>query len=208
MITLFDLSSNNDPKNFRQMLGGGKTAGGWIKVGGGGETSPHSIYLHSNFHNWAERIRHAGGRAGGYWFAVPLVGNAHDQARQFVRSLGKIERRDLRPVLDFEKNLYGLSQRELEAWAHLFCQEVKRLTGVGPLYYSYASYLHARIPIGYGLWLADYAHATPAAPAPWRHYVAHQYTSRAHLPGHDGFIDLSRAKRLRPLLAHPIKGLL
>lgn len=208
MYELFDLSSNNEPHNFRQMIGGGHTVGGWVKVGGGGETAPGSLYIHHDFPNWASRIRAAGGRVGGYWFAVPTRHDAERQADQFAHFLGKIQRRDLRPVLDFEKNLYGLSGGELETWAHRFSQRFKKVTGVGVLYYSYASYTRMEVPVGYGLWLADYTHANPPAPAPWKRWVAHQYTDKGRLPGHVGDIDLSRAPRLRPLLAHPIKGLI
>lgn len=208
-MTLIDLSSNNSPKNFRQVKAAG-VIGGWVKVGGGGETHAESLYLHSNFHPWADRMRAAGLRVGGYWFAVPTTMDAKRQAAEFAKALGKIERRDLRPVLDYEKNLYRLSQSQLEAWAHAFCQEVKRLTGVGPLYYSYASYLRPAKPIGYGYWLANYSDSNPAAPAPWKSLVAHQYTSRGHVNGINGFVDLSRrkSKTIRPLLAHPVLGLL
>lgn len=207
-MTLIDLSSNNSPQNFRQIKESG-VIGGWIKVGGGGETHRGSLYIHDNFHPWAKRMRSAGMRVGGYWFAVPILGDASRQAAQFAQALGKIERRDFRPVLDFEKNLYGLNQAQLEAWAHQFSQEVKRLTGVGPLYYSYASYLHALKPIGYGYWLANYSDSNPAAPAPWKHIVAHQYTSKGRIDGIYGPVDLSRrkSKTIRPLLAHPVLGL-
>ena len=207
MYQFIDLSSNNSIDSFRKV---GRTSieGAWIKVGGGGETAPHSVYTHRNFHSWGKQLRNVGVRVGGYWFAVPMLDDAKKQAQEFAERLGAIERRDLRPVLDFERNTYGLSNSALETWAHTFSQETKRLTGIGPLYYSYASYLHASVPVGYGLWLADYTNPNPPAPAPWKHYVAHQYTSRGQVSGINNNVDLSRAPKLRPLLAHPIRGLL
>ena len=208
MRVFIDLSSNNDPRNFTQVKRDG-VVGGWVKVGGGGETHAGSLYLHGNFHPWASRMRSAGLRVGGYWFAVPSLNDARIQARQFAKALGRIERRDLRPVLDFEKNLYGLSQSQLEAWAHTFCQEVKLATGVGPLYYSYASFLYPDRPIGYGYWIANYDDPNPAAPRPWKKLVAHQYPSRGSVAGINGAVDLTRrkSKTIRPLLAHPVTGL-
>lgn len=205
-MRFIDLSSNNDPQNFRSVKADA-IVGGWVKVGGGNETRAGSLYVHRNFPNWAKRMRAAGLRVGGYWFAVPLRGDAKLQAKEFAGHLGEIKRRDLRPVLDFERNDFGLSNAERDAWAHEFSQEFKRITGLFPLYYSYASFTRFQVPVGAGLWLADYSQDNPPAPAPWKKYVAHQYTSRGRVTGINGFVDLSRAKRLRPLLAHPITGL-
>lgn len=205
-MRFIDLSSNNSPQDFRRIKADG-IKGGWIKVGGGNETRRGSLYVHRNFPNWARRMRAAGMRVGGYWFAVPLPGDAKLQAREFAGHLGKIERRDLRPALDFERNDFGLSNAERDAWAHEFSREFQRITGIFPLYYSFASFTRFTVPVGAGLWLANFSEANPPAPAPWKKYVAHQYTSRGRVNGINGFVDLSRAPRLRPLLAHPIIGL-
>jgi hypothetical protein len=74
------------------------------------------------------------------------------------------------------------------------------------------AYIGPARPIGAGLWLASYARNDgtdhgAAVPPPWRSYVAHQFSSNCLVSGCGGRVDLSHARRLRPLLAHGLRGL-
>lgn len=208
-MQLVDLSNNNAAEPDWHALA--QHAGGvWLKVSEG------ATFTDQTFARRARAARAAGLRIGGYHFARPSRDSAQAQADHFVSVLGAIGRRDLRPVLDLEANDAGLLPSELVAWARGFVQAVRAQTGVGALVYGSSSFLaglDAFRPIGYGLWLADYGpddgreHAY-SVPRPWKRIVAHQYTSKGAIGGVAGRVDLSSAARLRPLLAHPVAGLL
>lgn len=201
-IALIDLSNNNETPDFRQVAGAG-VAGCWMKVTEG------DAFTDPTYATRAVAARQAGLRVGGYHFAQPYR-PADAQARWFAEHLGPIGPHDLRPVLDLELD-GGLSPAQLVAWARAFNRALVELVHVGPILYTYTAFareLHATTPIGYGLWLADYGpddgrEHTASPPAPWRHLVAHQYTSRGTVPGVVGSVDRTSANSLRPLLAHP-----
>lgn len=158
----------------------------------------------------------AGLRVGAYHFAHPELHPPDVEAKHFVSQVGKLAVRDLRPVLDLEvqKAIDKLGKDEVVAWARAWNRVVKNKLGVWPLFYSYSAYiaeLGATVPIGGGLWLANYAQNDGiehpyAVPAPWHTAAAHQFTSKAHVPGITGGVDLSSARSLVPLLAHPFLG--
>lgn len=211
-MQLVDLSNNNpDPLDFHAIRRSG-FAGVWLKVAEG------LSFTDPTFERRAREARAAGLRAGGYYFARPVVGSAHAAAAYFVERLGKIERRDLRPFLDLEKNDEHMTPHELYSWARSFLRYVHVLTGVRAATYSGAWFLEPlhwteNLGTGAGLLVADYGpndgrdHGTKA-PAPWRRYLAHQYTSRGHVPGVPGDVDLWRVRSRRGVLAHPIRGAL
>jgi len=151
-------------------------------------------------------------RVGAYAYVEPGKASPEAQAARFVQVVGKLRRRELRPVQDLESG----GTAGVEAFARAFSRAVTIALGCTPLLYSYPDFLAelklAR-PIGGGLWLASYGRNDGAdhgadVPKPWRGWVAHQYTSRGHASGIAGEVDLSHAPRLRPLLAHPLTGLL
>jgi lysozyme len=161
--------------------------------------------------------REAGLRVGFYHFARPDHNTAVEEAINFIREVKRfgIQRRDLRPALDLE---VGTPQNSYVQWSRVWNHTVKEAIGVGPLFYSYPSYikgLHAVQPIGYGLWIASYANNDGSRhpviiPNPWKKYAAHQYTSRGHIRGNIGNLDMSYVPPLSKLrvLAHPVKGLI
>jgi len=208
MYRLLDLSNNNTVRSFPAIRKAG-VAGVWLKVTEG------ATFTDPDWRSYSKRGRAAGLRVGGYHFAYPTGGDAVEEARYFASKLGKIQRTDLRPVLDFEINPRRMKGSALVAWARAFSQELRRKTGVLPLFYSYPYFieaLKASAPIGAGLWLAAYGpnDGRPhpfSVPRPWRRAVAHQFTSNARVPGVFGRVDVSEARRIRPLLAHPLKGL-
>lgn len=162
----------------------------------------------------------AGLRVGAYHYARP---DSHPfdpegEARNFAKVIGAPGWRDLRPVLDFETASRQLTPAQHASWARAFNQELKARIGVLPVFYSYSAFITKYLagldrPIGAALWLANYGPNNgvdfPApVPAPWKKIHAHQYTSNGVVKGIPTRVDLSSAKSLRPLLAHPVLGLL
>jgi len=203
MIQLADLSHWNAEPNWTAMRLHG-IVGVWLQVS-------HDLNgIDPTWPDRSRRARAAGLRVGGYHFADPHA-SATAQAALFAHQLGPVQRRDLRPFLDLETTA---AIAAIPTFCTAFLHTVHSMTGVGGDFYSYRAYIQeARMPatVGYGLLLADYGvndgqphHAD--APVPWRHVAAHQYTSRGHVGGY-GPVDLWQARSLRPLLAHPIRGL-
>lgn len=208
MYRVLDLSNNNDVSSWGAIKRAGIT-GVWLKVTEG------ATFTDPDWLAYSRHARHVGLRVGGYHFAYPTGGDAVQEARYFASKLGKVGRRDLRPVLDFETNAEHMSGKALTAWARAFSKTCWNLTGTLPIFYSYPYFiqaLEARAPIGAGLWLAAYGpnDGRPhpfSVPRPWRKAVAHQFTSNAHIPGVNGRCDVSEVPKLRPILAHPRIGL-
>lgn len=212
-MLIVDLSNNNDLSvDWPRVRAAGIDAA-WLKVTEG-RTFRDPAYV-----RYRDGARAAGLRVGGYHYARPDLNPSIDaalvEARNFAAHLGPIGRRDLRPVLDLEEPVSFPSER-LVAWVRAWNAETRRLTGTGPVLYTYPAYvtgeLRATVPLGYGLWLAAWGrndgHEYPyVVPRPWKRAVAHQFTSRARIGGIDGRVDLSSARRIRPLLAHPTLGL-
>ena len=201
-MLIADLSSNQGSVDFARLKKAG-VAGVWMKVTEGATWEDP---------DWAPRARaarKAGLRVGGYHFARPDHNSATVEAHHFVEKLGVVGRRDLKPILDFE------TEPGIESWARTFNHVVRDLTGLIPGFYSYPAFIQQMrplAPIGNGLWLAAYGRNDGTdhpfdVPEPWRKVIAHQFSSKCHLPGVDGPVDLSHAPRLRGVLAHPILGL-
>jgi len=220
-IVLLDVSSyQSDLLDWRRVKAAG-VSGVFVKATEG------AGYVNPFMRRQATGARAAGLRVGFYHFARPdrsgkssmSADDARVEAGHFAATThGHHTRRDLRPVLDFEawSPRASLSPSQLVTWAREWNAAVRRLLGVGPIFYSYPAFI-ARLapstPIGYGLWLASYstndgAEHPYAVPKPWRRTVAHQFTSNGRVPGVPGRVDVSHAPSLRPLLAHPVTGLL
>lgn len=211
-MLLVDLSNNNAEPDWHALKTRSGIAGMWHKAGEG------ATFHDPKFARRRACARSAGIRFGAYWFARPDV-HPHDpwvEAQAFCRTVGQVNRTDLRPVLDYER----VSGRGTdEWWIRTFNKAVRARLGVGPLFYSNPDTIRrinwAGAPGGapsYGLWLASYGvndgvhRGGTIAPPPWRKLVAHQYSDRGRVPGCVGFVDVSFAPRLRPLLAHPFVG--
>lgn len=162
----------------------------------------------------AAGARAAGLRVGFYHYAfAQTAADAATESANFVRVVRPLTTRaDLRPVLDFETWPAHLTAAQMAEWARDWNHRVRDALSAGPLFYSYPAFMQRLglvTPIGYGLWLAAYdrndgSEHPYTVPPPWRKAVAHQFTSRAKVPGVTGLADLSAARSLRPLLAHPL----
>lgn len=208
-MLLIDLSNNNTVRDLTAIKRYG-VVGAWLKVSDG------LSFIDGTYKYRSILLQKLGIRTGGYHFARCSSFNAEVEAHSFVSALGEVGRRDLRPVLDLEVISPAFNPVLLGNWSRTFCQYVLSHTGVCPIVYSYASFLQAMKlpkPIGCGLWLASYGandgkEHPYGLPRPWTSAVAHQFTSNGKLLGIDGTVDLTYAPKLRPLLAHPIVGLL
>jgi GH25 family lysozyme M1 (1,4-beta-N-acetylmuramidase) len=155
----------------------------------------------------------AGARANGllvgaYHFSRPDAspGDARREARFFV-SVADPQPGDLLPVLDMETKK-GLDQEGVTRWARVWVAEVRELTGVTPLVYT-SPYgwltrtgdTRALARDGAPLWVAHWGVTSPTVPAGnWdgHGWVVWQHTSKGHVRGIDGNVDLDRlaGKRL------------
>jgi GH25 family lysozyme M1 (1,4-beta-N-acetylmuramidase) len=211
-ILLVDLSNNNpSPIDFGAMRKAG-CYGVLLKVSEG------KTFVDETFKHRAEAARMVGLHVGGYHFARPS-GDPAAQATLFCSHLGRVQRRDLHPALDLEVNDDHLHPAELFAWAHKFGEHVHSLAGVRVLWYTYPAFLaeqhwQHQLGSGAGLWIASYGpndgrdHGVPAGSiAPWRRFVAHQFTSVGRIAGVKGNVDLSHARARRLVLAHGVRGL-
>jgi GH25 family lysozyme M1 (1,4-beta-N-acetylmuramidase) len=209
-LLVCDLSNNNpSPIDFGQVRRHG-VYGCWLKVSEG------LNFVDPDWHQRAKAARTAGLHVGGYHFARPGSGTASAQAEFFVSHLVPVERRDLHPVLDLEVD-GSLSNAALHTWARTFLEHVNQRIKVKAVTYSSPGFILPRawdhtFGTGAGLWLADYGPddgtdhgCTP--PKPWRQIVAHQYTSKGHLLGVSGNVDLSHARARRRILAHGLRGI-
>lgn len=211
MGLLIDLSSNNGAVDMKRVAAAG-IDGAFVKA------TEALTYRNPYFTRQRADCAAVGMRFGAYHFARPDRNpfGAEDEAEHFCDVVGRLDRRDLKPVLDLEVRGNAISDRQLEAWARAFNGVVRRRLGVYPLFYSYPAFITDMgpdRPIGNGLWLASFGRNDGiehpyTVPAPWKRAVAHQFTSRAHVAGVQGEVDLSSYSRLTGLLARPIAGLL
>ncbi len=205
---LLDLSNNNVVTDLGAIKRAG-FAGVWHKVSEG------ESFKDGDWQARSVKLRKVGARVGGYHFAQPGHGDARRVAQFFATLLGKIQRRDLAPVLDFELNPQHLPPAELLAWARAFNQAFHGITGAWPLFYSFPTFianLGATKVIGRGLWLASFGRNDGVehsfvVPRPFKKALAHQFTSEGRVAGVSGRVDLSSAPRIVPLLAHGWRGL-
>ena len=141
--------------------------------------------------------------AGAYHFARPDLNDPHQEADHFAAVIGQLHPFEMVPALDMEVHGHVGASDPVD-WARTFNHRFYGHLGVWPLFYSYSAFIAgmaAKEPIGGGLWLAstgrndgkDYPAATPA---PWRKTRLHQFTSRGHIAGVQGFVDLSHTSSL------------
>ena len=206
-MLILDLSNNNQEPDWTRLKAQGIGAV-YLKATEG------LTFVDKTFAERRNAAARNGLRVGAYHFARPDSSDPELQARAFVKAVGKIGVNDLRPALDFETQSKSYSATQQVMWARHFNREVKRLMGVLPIFYSYGAFitdLRPDAPIGAGLWLAAYSRNDGTehpfvVPKPWRGAVAHQFSSQCRVAGCGGLVDLSSAKSLTPLLAHPVRA--
>lgn len=175
----------------------------WDAVAGAGyafaftKATEATDYTNPTFRrNWAE-IRRAGMIRGCYHYARLERGNsATDEADYFyaaVLGAGGLQAGDLL-ALDLEP---GVTVHAAGAWCMSWLERIERLAGFKPLVYTGPWVIAQQGLAGtpelgeYGLWLASYQAAMPAAPAPWQFVAFWQYSATGKVPGIVGNVDLN-----------------
>lgn len=112
---------------------------------------------------------------GFYHYGRPENGNTPEQeARHFCNTVKKYIGRSVL-ILDYEGEAHKCGAK----WAVRWIREVKRLTGVLPMFYTSESYLRLYEPVvktGAGLWVAKYSLSTPKI-SPWEIVALWQFRS-------------------------------
>lgn len=189
---MLDLSNNNgDPAriDFRAAYEQGGQRRVYLKCTEG------TGFVDGRYLALREKARLVGLEVGAYAFLHPLAATPRAAAAFFLEHMQGTG--PLRPALDCE---FGIPSPAVGHWITQVASLVAAETRAAPLIYGSSGYLHAcsfRIAPG-SLWLAAYGRNDgreyPAAPPPpWgsSSYAAHQFTSRAHVIGIDGYCDLS-----------------
>jgi lysozyme len=169
----------------------------WIKAGEGDWPDPQ-------FMRNVNLAKAAGLKVGAYHFLRPKPGRTGGQEAAFfidrlkAAGLGK---GDLLPAADVEATKLDPAATRQYAWD--FIRAMDR-GGHRAVLYTYPSFLGGDWKgdawITVPLWLADYD-SPLNIPTPWKHVVAHQYTSEGSVPGIRGNVDLNRTDDLKGLIA-------
>ncbi len=138
----------------------------------------------------------SGMKCGAYHFAHAYGVAPLDEAKAFLAVVAR-KQLELAPCLDLE---YKAGHPALATWAASWFGHVEGKLRVRGLLYSYASYLeacHFAPAQARPLWLAAYGRDDGRehsfhVPHPWQRLAAHQFSSRGHVPGIRGPVDLSR----------------
>jgi lysozyme len=142
---------------------------------------------------------------GAYHFFHPLTSDPVIQAREFLKTVGKLEPGDLPPVLDIEKT-DGADSKTIISKMKLWLAEVEKAiaqqTGkkLKPIIYTYPNFWIDTLGnpsefADYPLWIAHYGVEVPLMPSTWgeKNWMIHQYKDDADdVPGVSGQADLNR----------------
>jgi lysozyme len=160
-----------------------------------------------NFNRRAAKA--AGLTVGAYHYARPDNNTPEAEARHFLRVAGP-KRGELLPVLDWE------TAPPTGAWALGFLRAVERAIGAPPILYTFPDFLRRtgsfqalkRFPLWYARYGPNDGQVHSATPPPAFRFAVHQFTSRGHVPGVGGKVDLNLLKldSLRPLVFEPAGG--
>lgn len=211
-MLLADLSNVNriTAGGFAVMRAAG-VAGVWLKETEGLTYDDSQARLREQLAEYADL------HVGAYHYARPDHNSPADEANHFLRRYTPAhnDSRALRVALDLEETAAAPLGRRLIEWARDWNRRVHAELGHWPLFYSNPGYITFAMgmrasdpPVGGGLWLSlfgrnDGREHPYTIPPPWSHLLAHQFTSRGRLPGVAGDVDLTFARALAPLLAHP-----
>jgi lysozyme len=181
-----DLSNNNGQVNFDELKKYGVFAVCLKATQGVEFTDP-------TFHDRAKRAKKAGLVVLSYHFAG--FNDPVEEANHYANVIHPA-RLNGRPMLDVEIPSGTIN---VEVWCRDFNRHLRYRRGLPlPLYYGDPAYItehHYKHPIGAGLVLASYGRDDGkdypyVVPHPWKEITAHQFTSKGHLPGVVGEVDV------------------
>ena len=139
--------------------------------------------------HWSDAEK-AGIRKGAYHFFRSSK-DPSQQAKLFIKTVGKLRPEDLPPVLDIETIHRGCSKEALNTRALAWLKEVERHYGRKPVVYSSAYFirdiLSKEIKEHYPIWVAHYDKDTPMHKG-WHIW---QFSDKAVVYGIEGYVDLN-----------------
>lgn len=193
-----DVSNNNGAVNWAKAKADGVDFA-WVKATEGRTFDDSHLLV--NLHD----ARKVGVHVGAYHYAQPGANSAAVEADHFLR-VYRPQPGDLLPVLDFEVP-GGMSPQAMSAWAIRWMDLVGEGLGTEVVLYTYPYFLRDRMDVGMlkgrKLWYADYTGKPGkfnySSFAKGMNLVAQQYTSRAHVNGVNGRVDMNYAKALGPI---------
>lgn len=100
---------------------------------------------------------------------------------------------DLPPVLDVEDE--GFSDEDLRAKVLIWCEEIKKATGIKPIIYTSLNFYETKFRgkmDGYNFWIAAYSREPQYMTD--REVLHWQFSESGRLPGIDGDVDLNVSK--------------
>jgi lysozyme len=158
-------------------------------------------------HNW-QTMKAVGVIRGAYHFFHPHTSDPVQQAKEFLKTLGKLQPGDLPPVLDIEVTDNVKNQVVINAAKQWLAEVEKALLQqtqkpIKPIIYTSPSFWeqlgNPSDFANYPLWIAHYGTQNPSIPGPWQgQYLMHQYAGDiSGVAGVSGRADLNRFKELQ-----------
>ena len=152
-----------------------------------GETS-----VDSKFKQNATNAKAQGLLIGFYHFFKPSTeDSAKKQAAHFIETT-KPYPSDCKMALDIESD-NGLSSNVLSNLSKIFLDEVKRLSGLDVVLYTYTSFIKEHLQktlSSYPLWVAQYGATTPSNNGVWDNWVGFQFSEKGTVRGINANCDL------------------
>ena len=159
-------------------------------------------------HHW-QTMKTVGIIRGAYHFLHSETSDPVEQAKEFLKTVGKLEPGDLPPVLDVEIIDKGANSKAIINAAKQWLAEVEKALlqqtqkPIKPIIYTFPSFWEE---IGnpsdfasYPLWIANYKVKVPIIPGAWQgQYLIHQYAENVSgVAGVTGVADLNRFNALQ-----------
>jgi lysozyme len=141
-----------------------------------------------------KKAKEAGVRRGAYHFFRSSK-DPQKQAQLFIKTVGKLSKDDLPPVLDIETIHDGCSNKVLNDKALIWLRTVEKHYGRKPIVYSNASFINnnlsKEIKDNYPIWVAHYKTHRPRCDR-WHIW---QFTDQAIVFGIEGNVDVNVTTR-------------
>jgi GH25 family lysozyme M1 (1,4-beta-N-acetylmuramidase) len=143
------------------------------------------------------KTQYSGAKAAGlkvgfyHFFRAKNEANAIQQAQYFVNAVSGLEY-DCRLALDIETS-EGIAKAALSTIAKAFLDQVKALTGLTPVLYTYSSFISESLNntlAAYPLWIANYSNTAPGSNSIWSTWIGWQYSEKGSVSGITGNVDL------------------
>lgn len=146
------------------------------------------------FKNHWKKARQANIRRGAYHFFRSSK-DPEKQAQLFIKTVGKLSKDDLPPVLDIETIHDGCSNKVLNDKALIWLRTVEKHYGRKPIVYSNASFINnnlsKEIKDNYPIWVAHYKTHRPRC----NRWHIWQFTDQAIVFGIEGNVDVNVTTR-------------